>query len=283
MIIYHTYNSAMNSVTPKPEPKTVLRVIHNAGFFSCFTIRLMDILKYFNTYKEIPDEVDSSEQFSLFRSHPGENLGEYYFSENKSVDIDFDREIPYRDDCMAIQFAPYGELDHKALAPFIKRYFTPSENVGNKVFDLQKKYQIDPASICGVFYRGNDKIKECDRIPYEVFIEKAREIESMRREVRFLLLPDEIEFEQEFKRHFPYNTITLKEVGAIGKTSKEAVFHKTSQSRRKEREAYYNAAVYLLAKSAEIITHSGNGGLWAALYRGNSENIHQYFNGKWIQ
>lgn len=40
-----------------------LIITHNAGFFSCYTLRLYDIIFYFNKNKKCPKFVDSSCQF----------------------------------------------------------------------------------------------------------------------------------------------------------------------------------------------------------------------------
>ena len=49
---------------------------------------------------------------------------------------------------------------------------------------------------------------------------------------------------------------------------------------RVEYGAIYNAAVYLLSQGEHLITHSGNGGVWATLYRGHSNKVHQIYKDK---
>lgn len=283
MIIYRVMSSGENSVVPKPDPKTVLRVIHNAGFFSCFTIRLMDILNYFNEYHELPDEVDSREQFVHYKSHPGEDLQYFFWNPQTDIPIPYEMPIEFRNDCMAIQFASYTELNYAHLGPFLARYFMPSSEVGDRQYNLITKHDLDfeKQEFCGVFYRGNDKVTEFDYIPYERFLERARMIREGNPTIRFILLPDERQFQDAFLREFP-DTITFDEVGAMAKNPKSAVFYETPRDKRKFREAYYFAAILIMARCQHLITHSGNGALWAALYRGHTNNIHQYFNGSWI-
>ena len=55
-----------------------IKIIHNAGFFSCCSVKLHQIIKFFNTQKKLPDIVDSSAQFK------------WYKTQNKSNDITFD-------------------------------------------------------------------------------------------------------------------------------------------------------------------------------------------------
>ena len=56
--------------------KKVLKITHNAGFFSCCTIRLLEIINYFNLNKELPLIVDSSVQFEVYKN---ENIDILYY------------------------------------------------------------------------------------------------------------------------------------------------------------------------------------------------------------
>ena len=68
--------------------KGTLRVIHNAGFFSCCSVRLTATLFYFNQYKTLPDRIDSAEQFNSYVSgdrHRYMDLAKIYFRESDDV------------------------------------------------------------------------------------------------------------------------------------------------------------------------------------------------------
>jgi len=52
-------------------------------------------------------------------------------------------------------------------------------------------------------------------------------------------------------------------------------------NKRSDYGAIYNASVSLMAESKHLVTHSGNGGLWALLYRNNTNNVHQIYKNKW--
>ena len=56
----------------------------------------------------------------------------------------------------------------------------------------------------------------------------------------------------------------------------------TPQAERAEYGAKFFAAVFCLSKCKHLITHSGNGSFWAVLYRGNTENVYQILNNKWL-
>jgi hypothetical protein len=70
-----------------------LTITHNAGFFSCCTIRLIEIIKFFNENGKLPDVVDSSKQFEKYKVNKQEDLTTYFFNQEKLVEdlekIDF--------------------------------------------------------------------------------------------------------------------------------------------------------------------------------------------------
>lgn len=281
MINYTIINSAVNAVIPLPKDMSILRTIHNAGFFSNSTIRLMDIVTYYNRNGRLPDEVDSSEQWMDYRSYNGERMDTYYFTEQNNIEGFGLVDSPYcTTDCMAFQFNDYKQLKFNQLKPFVDKYFTPSDIVTDILKGYQDKYNLYYKNLCAVFYRGNDKVREMSVSPYDVFINKAREIKEANPSIRFLVQPDETEFLQAFMAAFP-DSIYFTETPSINKQN-SAVFIETKQPERKEYGAKFFAALLALSKCHTLITHSGNCGLWATLYRGNSNNIHQVFENKWL-
>lgn len=281
MIEYTIINSHLNFTTPPPMPKKVLKTTHNAGFFSCCTIRLLDIIAYFNKNASLPDEVDSSEQFLHYKGYPGENMMPVYFNqEAEQLDINCTYPVEIRMDCMAIQFDSYRNLDFKNITPFINKYFMPSANVLQYAAEYTLKYKLDYSNLCSVFYRGNDKETEMKIAPYGLFIEKAHEIKAANPNIKFLVQPDEKEFLEVFLAVFP-DSIYFAETPMLTK-SNTSMFFQVPLSERPAYGAKFFAAVLALSQCKHVITHSGNGALWLALYRGHANNINQVFNNEWI-
>lgn len=259
----------------------VLHSIHSAGFFSCSTIALMDVINFFNEHKSMPDRFDRFRQYETFKAKPSQDLSSFYFDVDDSVIIDHNGvDIPLPYDCMSIQFAPYKDLPFDHYLPVINKYFHPSQHIQNLAYNLIQKYALNMDNLCAVFYRGNDKAREMQVPTYDEFINKAHEIKSKRPDVRFLVLPDETQFMAAFRSHFP-DSLCFDETKGMDKKD-SAVFLELPQDKRAEHGAYFFAAVLCLSKCSEVITHSGNGGLWLSLYRGNAYDIHQIFNGQWL-
>lgn len=283
MINYTIINSAVNHVIPEPMDKEILYIIHNAGHFSNCTIGLQDLMGYYNKNQRLPDEIDRSVQWLHYKSVPSDRPDLYYFTIHPypvETPEGGKYDTPYVYDCMAFQFQSYKGIKFEQVTPLVNKYYAPSEKVKQIVNVLENKYNLDYPNLCAVFYRGNDKVTEMNVSPYEQFINKAKEIKAQNPNIRFLVQPDETEFLHAFLSVFP-DSIHFTETPHMPKQM-SAVFFETPIPKRKEYGANFMAATICLSKCNTLITHSGNCGLWATLYRGNANNVHQIFNNEWI-
>jgi len=86
----------------------ILKINHNAGFFSCCTIRLLEIINYFNTNKELPLIVDSSVQFEVYKNENIDITDKFF--ETSSSFIDYKEFIKPSKTDDEEQFSNYDEL-----------------------------------------------------------------------------------------------------------------------------------------------------------------------------
>jgi hypothetical protein len=251
-----------------------LQIIHNAGFFSCCSKRLEGVVWYFDTFHTLPDRVDSSSQFALYKANQNDDLTSLYFKD-VVTDIPYLHSVTFTND---MQFLDYKDLD-SSLKPFIKKYFSPSDHVLAILSGYEKKYSIDYQNTCGVFYRGNDKATETSIAAYDSFIVQAKKIKELNQEIIFIVQSDETEFIDAFKESFP-GAIVIEEVPHMHK-KQSAIHDELPQQDRAEFGANFFAALLVMSKCQYLITHSGNCGLWAVLYRGNPEQVYQWLNNSW--
>jgi hypothetical protein len=122
-------------------------------------------------------------------------------------------------------------------------------------------------------------VVETELAEYEEFFNKADEILQKNQDIKFLIQTDEIEFAEAFKQKFP-NSFWFHDLSMINHDPNSSVHHSLPRSKRKEHASYFLAAVLIMSKTKHIITYSGNCGLWAILYRGNAQNVHQYLKSK---
>jgi len=268
---YYIYNNIMAN-----DNKKILKVIHNAGYFSNMTIRLQDLFSFMKEHNCYPDLIDSSSQFQFFKSEAHIDVSKLYIKEN-------DLEIPFlipeiaKHDCMSIQFDDYSKIDFENIKPILDKYFSLGDLVIQKKAQLKNKYNL--TNYIGVFYRGNDKRIEMELPTYDNFINKVKEIRALEPDLPIFTLPDECSFLSVLKDNFD-NVIAFDETPCIDKPDSCMMFEMPI-NKRSEYGAIYNASVSLMSESKHLITHSANGGLWAVLYRNNTNNVHQIYKNKW--
>lgn len=260
-----------------------LKITHNAGFFSCCSIALTETMIDFNINKSLA-EVDRTKQYSNYKTDNKQNLIPLYFNEG-AQGIPYNGEVRLTTDKTYFQFSDYRLLCFDEVKPFLDKFFTPSQHVLDIVKMYEEKYQIDYENTCGVFYRGNDKNRETTIAPYEEFIGKAINVEySIGRwgtnDFNFFVLPDETEFLEAFNAALPM-AFTFDELPHMRKKD-SAMFFELPLNERAEYAAKFLAAVIVMSKCKHLITHSGNCGMWAVLYRGNTDNVHQWLTDRWI-
>jgi hypothetical protein len=115
---------------------------------------------------------------------------------------------------------------------------------------------------------------------HEEFLEKCAEVKSNNPNIRFLVQTDETDFLEKFISVYS-DSIYFNEIPHINKCN-TAVHNVIDRKTLPEFGAKFLAATICVSKCEHLVTHSGNCGLWAVLYRGNTENVYQYLTDKWL-
>lgn len=269
------------------QPEKTLVVTHNAGFFSCSTQRLRRTIDFFNDNKVCPDVIDSSQQFGCYKTNQSD-LTEYFYRNNDEVAIDYDENIFFTELKGAIdhhdqyidhhdQYMDYKLLNYEKVIPFVKKYFKPSEEVDNKIISYEDLYNFDYDNLCSIFYRGNDKKTETRLGSHQEYIDKCAEVKEKNLNMKFFVQTDDARFLSAFLSVFN-DSIYIEDIPRI-EDDLTTVHFKLPQRERLTAAINFLAATHIVSKCNTIITHSGNCGLWAILFRGNSDNVIQYLNG----
>lgn len=256
-----------------------LKVSHNSGFFSCCSVGLHYICEYINENSEIPDSFDRTDQFINYKRTPDQDLSQIIYRPYGNIEtadevIDFFWEK---------QFEPYHELDFKLLSPLVDNYYSPSEIILDRVSILEKEMGVPYSEIIAICYRGNDKHTETCIGSYEEYLEKANELLKQNPNFKFYVQTDVIEFLNYFLEKYP-DSFYDKKIRTISHDVSSAVFKVIPNFTEEKYEFACNflASVIFMSRCNGLITHSGNGGLWIALYRGHFTNSYQYLRGKWL-
>ena len=283
-------------------------VTHNAGFYSCCSVRLDMIIAHYNNTGTYPSIVDSSAQFALYKpvdnasvdnDISGEFFVNYVGGGEKDGDSSTSRNTSTKNTTTTTtlqpqrpiefsfydQFTLFSLLDYAAIVPFVVRYFTPTDEIFDMCQALRKKYQLDYNNTCVLYYRGLDKCTEC-RIPSydEMFTRAFHVLQNSQRPMRLLVQSDETEFilaaQQVFGASgiadvivFADETRTLPR--SIAQVDK--VFQNDNYNLHYAK--WFLAITVTMAQCATVVCNTGNCGLWVCLFRGNARGVHQYGNG----
>lgn len=258
----------------------MIKIEHNAGFFSCCSVKLTKIVEYINSNKTLPNDVDSSKQFSWYKN-----------SDNKNKDITFDYfehyiNIPNINITYPIhyhwahQFINYSNIDYNSITPLIKKYFSPSEEINIIINNIEKKYNLLYENICVLFYRGNDKNRETKKCGYHEYLIYINQLLKKKPNLVFLIQSDETEFIEFITNMFPNNSFYFKdEIRHIKKCNSTVDIKMSSQNYEFSKK--YLAITIIMSKCNYIICGSGNCDIWIMFYRGNNKNVIQNLNGTW--
>jgi hypothetical protein len=254
---------------------------HNAGFFSCCSVKLHYIIVFINSQKKYPELVDSSESFEWYKNENSRDDITYnYFQHYDNVNEELNNSnINYNHE---YQFVNYTNLDYTNIIPVVKKYFSPSDDILNKIKNMEEKYNLDYDNICVLFYRGNDKNTETEICNYNEYIKYSNKILEKNPNIRFLIQSDETEFIDFMKNKYPNNCFVFKdEIRHMNKCNStvDIMMKHTNY----EFSKLYLAITIIMSKCKYIICGSGNCSIWIMLYRGNADNICQNLNNNWIE
>jgi len=254
-------------------------ITHNAGFFSCCSVRLHEIVNYINLNSEIPNEVDSSIQFQWYKVDNNNDITYSYFEHfNNTPNFNYISNIDYYH---WYQYNSYSTIDYNKIIPVIKKYFSPSKIIIDIINNIEEKYNLNYDNICVLFYRGNDKNTETAVCSYDEYLTYANLIMKNNPNILFLIQSDETEFIDFMTQHFPTNLFYFKDEirhmnkcnSTVDQKMKNDIFTFSK---------YYLAITIIMSKCKYIICGSGNCSIWIMFYRENANNVFQNLNGEWL-
>lgn len=257
----------------------MIKIIHNAGFFSCCSVKLNNIVEFINLHKKLPTIVDSSEQFEWYKNNTNKNKDitfDYFEKYDNITDVNIIFPINYKHE---YQFNNYADLDYQHLTPLIKKYFCPSIEINENINNIEKKYNLIYENICVLFYRGNDKNRETPKCSYEEYLNYANNLLKNNPKIVFLIQSDETEFIEFMTDKLPSSFYFKDEIRHMKKCDDTVDIKMKSQNYEFSKK--YLAITIIMSKCKYIICGSGNCDIWIMLYRGNNNNVIQNYRGVW--
>lgn len=254
-------------------------IYHNSGFFSNCSVRLHYIIDYINKNKKNPVNVDTSRSFLWYKKRNENDITFEYFEHYEKIDekISFNLPIDYY---WEKQFSIYKDLEYEKITPIIKKYFSPSDEIKQKISELEKKYEINYNNICVLFYRGNDKIKEQQLPPWDTYEIEVNKILEKEPNIKFLIQSDETDFIEHFTMKYKNHIVFRDEIRHMKKrnSSVDLVIGNNYYFSK-----YFLSIIIIMSKCKYIFSGSGNCDIWIILYRGNSKGLHQFKGDMWYE
>lgn len=260
----------------------MIRFNHNYGFFSFCSRLLEEIIQFINTNQRPPTQEEMDLRDNLGWYKPPEQANQSIFNnffKCPQGTLAYKHLIEFSNDD---QYKLFSSLPLGDLIPIVRTFFEPTEEIQQMQAQMELEFNLhDYSNICCLFYRGNDKITETILSSYDDYIRIGTMIQNQNPNVRFLVQSDETEFITTMTQTFP-NTIVLhghiRHVPRNGGVQVDKLCHPSMNYESIKR---YIAITCIMSKCDQIVTQSGNCGLWIIMMRGHARRIHQFVNKRW--
>ena len=253
----------------------MIKITHNAGFFSCCSVKLDSIVNFVNHNNKLPF-VDSSYQFRKYKKKLNEDITYDFFKHYDDIEnIKINKNIKYNH---KHQFNKYSNLDYYSISPLIEKYFSTSNKINEIVDYFIEKYDLVYDNTLVVYYRGTDKSKETEIASFDEFYKQIINIISFNDNLKILVQTDTAQF---------IDYLNDKELKNITISENKTSYNNKGIHNENNGESNYNqmlnflSTVIIMSKCKYIICGSCNCSMWIMLYRKSSKNVIQYLNKVW--
>lgn len=228
------------------------------GFFSYAHVSLAQIVKYINANKHIP-KVSKKKLWGNFRLP--EDGDELFFKDDNGEDISAEHSY-----ILPCQFANYETVNYNMIHHIVNKYFTPTDDILQLVYEIEKKYNIVYENTCCIFFRGLDKKTEITLPTYDKIYNK---IDPKHKDMRILLQSDELEFMDYFAPKLCNSFYCKDEIILLSKKKfSRSINHFIKNNH--QRQFYvkrFLAIVLIMSKCKVVYGNKGNISLWICLFR----------------
>ena len=238
---------------------------HEAGFFSICSTILYNLAR---THPRV-NSVNGRYSFANFKDDQGYDpwLDFFLAPQNTNEQIS----LPWLSNGLH-HHKRYSSINFTETQFLLKKYFSPSQKVVEKIQFLQKKYSIDFAKTIAVNYRGTDKHTEVAPQPFETYGVTAQKLLNENPGFKILIQSDQKQFRDYLQSLLGDKSFYIEEMPV---TEGEVVIHKIVKANKLDFTLNLLATVQIMSKCEYLVTHTGNVAYWTVLLRGNFENVTQ--------
>jgi len=278
-IIYNRYKNTKENFNYRLDSPNIFIEPFLGGFFACTSHIMSCIVFYYNNKKVLPDSIDSSQQFGLYKPSWVKDDITYHFFKNPN---EYNNNIEYKDNInysKEFQFNKYSNINYISLQPFIEKYFSPSQDIINIQNQLIDKYNINVDQYCAVYYRGTDKKEETTIGSFDTYIDKMNEMLNTDNNIKFIIQSDNQNFIDTVKSKIQ-NCISFDE--NVASYTDKGIHNENTPDDNYIIMKNFLAIVFIMSKCKYIICSSGNCSIWMMYFRGNGKNVKQFLNNEWL-
>ena len=260
------------------DPKNTYYPLHDSGFFSMLTTILEDLIniRYYFDFTKSPVLIANDFIFSIYRDGVDLKEGDFYdYFEKPLLTSEFDiNSLLVSDDNQFIvtSFAKYENLNFALLNSFVDIYFQPSSKVFKLCDEILAFCGLDLNKTIGIHYRGTDKSTEIELKSLNDFLVKCDELLLLDPDCKIFCLSDQTQILNELKIKYGDSFVTFENLPT---TSGDRGLHYTLTQNRKDFAFDFLCCIIILSRCKFVITHTGNGALWTALFRRSTTNFYQ--------
>tara|TARA_R110000803_G_scaffold210726_2_gene283435 strand:- start:298 stop:1146 length:849 start_codon:yes stop_codon:yes gene_type:complete len=243
--------------------------ISEYGLFSTFTLLLAAITIIHRDYKKLPSKFNLKKAMMMFKTDKDEDLYKTLFKIDETVEI--------------LNITPTGADSHHevyseeritGLYPYIKRYFSLSDEVEDIKEKLKKKYDIVDKDYISIIYRGTDHFTDrggmmsVNCAAYKQIVKQL--ITPIPIEDRNVLIQSEEPRVRDFFNDYGAKFINETCIGKVGDLDKPIP--------KENKDLWiknYIAAIYIHSQSKNLLTYTGNSGFFATAFRGTTKGVYQ--------
>lgn len=260
----------------------MIRFNHNYGFFSFCSRLLEEFVQFINTNQRPPtlEEIDLRDNLGWYKPPEQAHQSIFHdFFKHPQGTLPYKHPIDFSNDD---QYKLFSSLPLGDLIPIVRAYFQPTDEIKQIQKQIEDEFDLhDYSNICCLFYRGNDKITETKLSSYDDYIRIGTNIQSQNPNVRFLVQSDETNFIETMVQIFPRTIVLHGHIRHVPRNGGVQVDKLCHPSMNYEAIKKYIAITCIMAKCDQIVTQSGNCGLWIIMMRGHGRRIHQFVNDRW--
>lgn len=200
------------------------------------------------------------------------NMFELYFKQAK------EKTLPSFSNDMFISEGRYvmQKVDFSLLIPIRDLHFKLSDEVADRERFFIDKYSINPDKVIVVYYRGTDKGTEIPSIDPSVYLMCIEGLLKHSPDCRVLIQTDQLQVLDYFRHNLPGKVFNI---GEMPLSKANVAIHKDGEKLVSNYElgVNYLAVLSLISKCKNIILSESGGSWWIQIFRGNSENIWEFY------